>query len=332
MIELKNVSKYFESERAVDRLSFTVKEGETFGLIGTSGCGKTTTLKMINRLLDPTSGFIRINGKESTSVAPEKLRRQIGYVIQDVGLFPHYSVRENIATVPRLLQWDEDRILARSEKLLQLVGLSPDTFAERSPDALSGGQQQRVGLARALAADPPIILMDEPFGALDPITKRKIRTEVTDLFEQINKTIVLVTHDVLEAFEMCDRLCLLDDGELQQIGTPKELLFQPENNFVNSFFVSDRFQLELLSISLQDIVKGEEEEVELYWSPPLEKGNMSVDPTRSLYAILEKMEQAADENVAIIRRANGQVTASLGFADLLNRFQHYKRQVKTGGG
>ena len=333
MIELHNVTKTFEDgPKAVDDLSFHIREGETFGLIGTSGCGKTTTLKMINRLVEPSSGTIKINGTVSTSQDPEKLRRQIGYVIQDVGLFPHYSVQQNIATVPELLEWDERRIASRGEELLQMVGLNPETYAERKPEALSGGQQQRVGLARALAADPPILLMDEPFGALDPITKRQIRKEVGSLFKKLEKTIVLVTHDVFEAFEFCDRVCLLDKGKLQQIGTPQELLFHPRNDFVKSFFASDRFQLELLSIEIADILEiGEQSE--LYWSPPLKEdgGQNTIESSQSLYHTVEKMEQSPHENIAIIHRINGQVIDSLSFTDLLDQFQQYKRRLKERG-
>lgn len=332
MIRLQNVSKIFDNETtAVDNISFHVKEGETFGLVGTSGCGKTTTLKMINRLIEPTSGTITIDGKDITSQKPEKLRRNIGYVIQDVGLFPHYTIEQNISTVPKLLEWDQRRIQSRSEDLLEMVGLSPEVFANRLPESLSGGQQQRVGLARALAANPPIILMDEPFGALDPITKREIRAEVSKLFKKIKKTIVLVTHDIFEAFEMCDRLCLLDNGKMQQIGTPKELLFHPANNFVDSFFASDRFQLELLSITISDILEVKENS-ELYWSPPLDEDQEdNLHPDKSLYEIVEEMEQRKQENVAIIHRIEGQVIHSLGFSDLLNRFQSYKKDVRVGG-
>ncbi|HKK46763.1 MAG TPA: ATP-binding cassette domain-containing protein [Balneolaceae bacterium] len=331
MITLENVTKVFGSTTAVDEISFKVEKGETFGLVGTSGCGKTTTLRMINRLIEPTSGSIAIDGKKTTAQNPEELRRQIGYVIQNVGLFPHYSVQENIATVPGLLNWETQRIQSRSEELLQLVGLDPETYADREPSSLSGGQQQRVGLARALAADPPIILMDEPFGALDPITKQQIREEVGQLLEQIHKTIVLVTHDVFEAFEMCDRLCLLDQGKIQQIGTPKELLFQPANDFVESFFASNRFQLELMSITLHDILKSAEEEMELYWSPPLRDKKERIDSRESLYVILEEIEKAKEQNPVIIQRINGRVRESLGFSALLNRFQQYKLQMKSGG-
>ncbi len=332
MIELQHVSKVFDDTKAVDDISFHIKEGETFGLIGTSGCGKTTTLKMINRLIEPTSGSILINGEKSTSRNPEKLRHKMGYVIQNVGLFPHYSVQENVAIVPKLLKWDEQQIASRSKELLELVGLDPKTFANRKPDSLSGGQQQRVGLARALAADPPIILMDEPFGALDPITKQQIRQEVSQLFKQINKTIVLVTHDIVEAFELCDRLCLLDSGKLQQIGTAKELLYHPANGFVESFFESNRFQLELLSITVQDIMEPIEGSTELYWSPPLDNDKEPhVDPQTSLNIILEKIEQADVENPALIRKSDGQVRESLNFTDLMNRFQQFKKKVKSGG-
>ncbi|MDZ7658696.1 ABC transporter ATP-binding protein [Fodinibius sp.] len=336
MIRLRNISKIFDDQtKAVNDISFHVKKGETFGLIGTSGCGKTTTLKMINRLVEPTSGLIKIDGKDVTSQKPEVLRRRIGYVIQDIGLFPHYTIKENIATVPSLLDWDIERIQARVKELLELVGLSPNTYADRLPQTLSGGQQQRVGLARALAADPPIILMDEPFGALDPITKREIRGEVRKLFEQINKTIVLVTHDIFEAFEMCDRLCLLDDGILQQVGTPRELLFNPANNFVDSFFASNRFQLELLSIRLSDVLTENNSlgERELYWSPPLSEEHTyhQIEEDKPLYNVLEEMEQSRESNIKIIHRIDGKVIDSLGFSDILNRFQTYKKQLKTGG-
>lgn len=255
MIELRKTSKYYGEKAAVANLSFKIEEGEIFGLIGSSGCGKTTTLKMINRLITPSSGHVLIDGKDINSRPAEILRRHIGYVIQDVGLFPHYTVQQNIAMVPRLLKWDDQRISERTQELMQMVGLNPEIFGNRAPGALSGGERQRVGLARALAADPPIILMDEPFGALDPITKLKVRSEVKQLLQNIKKTIVLVTHDVNEAFDMCDRLCLLDHGKIQQIGTPGELLFNPRNDFVSSFFKSNRLQLEMMSITIGDILE-----------------------------------------------------------------------------
>lgn len=255
MIALSNITKQYAPDiTAVDRLSFEVKEGEIFGLIGTSGCGKTTTLKMINRLVEPTTGTITIAGDLVQQRPVEELRRHIGYVIQDVGLFPHYTVRENIGITPRLLGWDRNRIRQRCDELMELVGLPPATFANRAPADLSGGQQQRVGLARALSADPPVILMDEPFGALDPITKEHIQQEFKTLLREIKKTIVLVTHDVFEAFNLCDSIGLMDEGRMLQIGSPKELLFQPANTFVHSFFNNHRFQLEMMSITMEDIL------------------------------------------------------------------------------
>jgi osmoprotectant transport system ATP-binding protein len=331
LIELQNVSKYYGDTAAVQDLSFRVEKGETFGLIGTSGCGKTTTLKMINRLVEPTSGTITVDNQDITAQDPYSLRRSIGYVIQNVGLFPHYSVEENISTVPGLLDWDDREIRSRNEELLHLVGLDPETFADRKPDSLSGGQQQRVGLARALAADPPVILMDEPFGALDPITKQRIRREINQLFLQIDKTIVLVTHDVIEGFEMCDRLCLLDNGIIQQTGSPKELLFQPANDFVDSFFASDRFQLELMSVTLADLLEPADGEEELYWSPPpAERKGSTVEVSTPLYNIIEGMGQDKEANTKLIRRADGRVLDSLSLTDLFSAFQQFKRTVSSG--
>jgi osmoprotectant transport system ATP-binding protein len=244
MIEVRNLSKAFNGKIAVDNISFTVKEGETFVLLGTSGCGKTTTLRMINRLIEPTSGEIKINGKDIREKKPEDLRKQIGYVIQNVGLFPHYTVEENIAIVPKLLNWNKKESSKRVHALMELVGLSPKEFLKRYPHEISGGQRQRVGLARALAADPPVVLLDEPFGALDPITRRQIRKEFITLESLIKKTIVLVTHDVFEAFELGEKICLMDNGKIQQIGTQKELLFAPANPSVKTFFEADKKYLE----------------------------------------------------------------------------------------
>ncbi|MGK7371351.1 MAG: ABC transporter ATP-binding protein, partial [Candidatus Halalkalibacterium sp. M3_1C_030] len=251
MIELQEVSKIYDHATvAVDSISFKIAKGEVFGLIGTSGCGKTTTLKMINRLVEPTDGCILINGNSILDRPAEELRRNIGYVIQSIGLFPHYTIKENISIVPKLLNWDDRRIEKRSRALLEMVGMEPDQFADRKPEALSGGQQQRVGLARALAGDPEVLLMDEPFGALDPITKEKIREEFKNLLHEIKKTVILVTHDVFEAFDLCDRICLMDEGRVMQTGTPKELLFQPDNEFVRSFLDNHRLQLEMMSITV----------------------------------------------------------------------------------
>jgi osmoprotectant transport system ATP-binding protein len=252
MIEIKSVSKHYNKTKAVDDISFSVAEGETVVLLGTSGCGKTTTLRMINRLVEPSSGNILLNGQNITAQPPELLRRKIGYVLQHHGLFPHYTVAENIAIVPNLLKWKKGKITKRTVELLEKLQL-PEKVANLYPAELSGGQQQRVGLARALAGDPPVLLMDEPLGALDPVTRAGIRREFNSLDELKRKTIVMVTHDVQEAFELGNRICLMDKGKIVQIGTASELLFKPTSNFVSSFFTAQRFQFELETIKIKDV-------------------------------------------------------------------------------
>ncbi len=252
MIVVEQLTKRFNTTIAVDAISFEVKESETLVILGTSGCGKTTTLRMINRLIEPSYGNIFINGKSIYEQPAEQLRRSIGYVLQNNGLFPHYTVAQNIAIVPKLLGWSQQKIQERTSVLLYKLQL-PNEFLHLYPDKLSGGQQQRVGLARALAADPPILLMDEPFGALDPITRTDIRKEFSQLDELKRKTIILVTHDVQEAFEMGNRICLMDKGHIMQIGTPADLLFHPVNDFVKIFFNHQRLQLELKAIKLKSI-------------------------------------------------------------------------------
>jgi len=252
MIKVEHLSKHFGKVKAVDGISFDVNEHENLVLLGTSGCGKTTTLKMLNRLIEPTHGKIFINNKNILEQQPEILRRGIGYVLQNNGLFPHYTVGENIAIVPQLLKWDKKQTQHRVSELLEKLHLSKD-YLNVYPNELSGGQQQRVGLARALVADPPVLLMDEPFGALDNVTKSKIHAEFKALDELKKKTIIMVTHDVQEAFELGDRICLMDAGKIVQQGTPAELLFKPKNKFVEDFLQEQRLQLEFRSVLLQDI-------------------------------------------------------------------------------
>lgn len=254
MIKLEHVYKYFSKEKAaVSDVSFEVHPGEVLVLLGTSGSGKTTTLRMINRLIEPDKGNIYVNGRLARDQSPESLRRGIGYVLQDNGLFPHYTVAQNIAVVPELLEWDKPRIDERINVLMEKLHLPPAEYRDAYPAQLSGGQQQRVGLARALAADPSILLMDEPFGALDPVTRASVRHEFKALDELNNKTIIMVTHDVQEAFELGDRIGLMDNGALQQLGTPAELLFTPANDFVRAFFKDQHLLLELKALTLADL-------------------------------------------------------------------------------
>ena len=252
MIVVEQVSKYFGEVKAVDDVSFRVNEGETLILLGTSGCGKTTTLRMINRLVEPSAGTITLDGKPITSIAPEILRRHMGYVLQHTGLFPHYTIAENLATIPKLLKWDNVRIRVRTLELLEKINLSADLLP-LYPTQLSGGQQQRVGLARALMSDPPVLLMDEPFGALDPITRSGIRQEFKNLDELKRKTIIMVTHDVAEAFELGDLICLMDKGRVKHLGTPEELIFNIQDEFVASFVKEQRLQLQFKAIKLAAI-------------------------------------------------------------------------------
>ncbi|MGJ3433929.1 ABC transporter ATP-binding protein [Serratia sp. Je.1.23.a] len=248
MIQFNQVSKIFQGKPAVDDLTLQIAKGEFAVLIGTSGSGKSTTLKMINRLVEHDQGKIYFADEEIQKLKPQDLRRRMGYAIQSIGLFPHWTVEENIATVPQLLKWPRARIRDRVTELLELLHLEPELFRHRYPHQLSGGQQQRVGVARALAADPEVLLMDEPFGALDPVTRTALQTEIARIHHLSGRTIVLVTHDIDEALALADRIVLLDQGRVVQQGTPLELLTAPANDFVRDFFGRSDRGIKLLSL------------------------------------------------------------------------------------
>jgi osmoprotectant transport system ATP-binding protein len=248
MIELERVSKSYDGRAVVDDLSLTVPQGAFCVVLGPSGCGKSTTLRMINRLIDFDSGAIRVAGEDVLSAPPEALRRRIGYAIQSTGLFPHWRVRDNIATVPRLLGWPGERIDARVTELLTLLRLDPESYRNKFPHQLSGGEQQRVGVARALAADPDVLLMDEPFAAVDPITRDALQSEIARIHRETGKTILFVTHDIEEALRLATVIAILDKGKLAQLGTPLDIVENPRSNFVRDFVGAQGIGLKLLSV------------------------------------------------------------------------------------
>lgn len=296
MITAEHLGKQYGRVTAVNDISFAIKEGENLVLLGTSGCGKTTTLKMLNRLIEPTTGKVSINGTDIMQQNPETLRRAIGYVLQHNSLFPHYTVSENIGVVPSLLGWDKQRIKTRTEELVSKLHL-PGTLLAKYPHELSGGQQQRVNIARALAADPPVLLMDEPFGALDTITRGNIVKEFSELDEFRRKTIVMVTHDVQEAFQLGDKICLMSEGRIVQAGAPAELLFHPVNDFVQEFFAGSYLRLALGAVKVRDV-----------WNK-LSEGDsdrvMRLKGEESLWSVLEYAVKNKSEQSIVIRDNEG---------------------------
>ncbi|HEY0352685.1 MAG TPA: ABC transporter ATP-binding protein [Enterovirga sp.] len=293
MIRLEGVSKTFPGapRPAVDGIDLEVPEGETCVLIGPSGCGKTTTLRMVNRLIEPSAGRILLAGEDVLGLDPVRLRRGIGYVIQSVGLFPHMSVGENVAAVPKLLGWPKKRVSSRVDEMLDLVGLDPAQFARRRPATLSGGQRQRVGVARALAADPPALLMDEPFGAVDPIARGRLQTEVLAILRRLRKTVILVTHDLDEASHMGDRVAVMRDGRIAQCDRPDRLLLQPKDAFVEDFVGSDRALRRLTLVTAGEVCEP----------TPAPDGSPTIPAGASLRAALAALLASGSEVLRVDR-------------------------------
>jgi osmoprotectant transport system ATP-binding protein len=284
---------------AVDALDLTVSPGTICALIGPSGCGKSTTLRMINRLVEPDSGCVRVAGEDVMRLDPIRLRRSIGYVLQGVGLFPHRTVAENVGTVPALLGWTRTRIAARVDAMLDLVGLDPAQYRDRRPDALSGGQRQRVGVARALAADPPILLMDEPFGAVDPVARGRLQADIGAILRDLGKTVIVVTHDIDEAVRLGDRVVLMRDGRIVQADTPGRLLAHPADAFVAGFIGEERALRRLSLVSAGSV------------ATPGEVGDgPQIDPGTSLKEALALMLATGAERLSV-RGATSQAVLTL---------------------
>lgn len=309
MIHFSGVSKKYGSFQAVNNLDLHIQEGELVALIGPSGSGKTTTMKMINRLIDPSEGSIAINGKAVLEHNVVELRRNIGYVIQNIGLLPHMTIAENIAIVPKMLKWDKMRYAARVDELLALVGLNPEEYRQRYPAELSGGQQQRIGVIRALAADPAIILMDEPFSALDPISREQLQDEVLRLQQVLHKTIVFVTHDIDEAIKMGDKICIMNQGKIVQFDTPERVLRYPANEFVSSFIGTKRMsQLEALPSIEEVIIRP-----------------VTARPNRGLAEAVNTMRRQKVDTLIIVDKDN----VFLGVAGAWEIQQHFQEEKMT---
>ena len=307
MIELTGVSKNYGARRIVDDLSLTIPHGAFCALVGSSGSGKSTTLKLINRLIPLSAGTIRIGGEDILSVPPEILRRHIGYAIQSIGLFPHWTIADNIATVPRLLRWPEPRIASRIDELIALVRLDATQLA-KYPHQLSGGQQQRVGVARALAADPDVLLMDEPLGALDPITRRALGDEIGRIHAATGKTILFVTHDMDEALRLADLVAILHEGKLVQAGPPLDILEHPANDFVRDF-VGGSAEAGLKRLALQRV--GE------HVRPGEIADGVPIDAASSLHAALGQMVARHTDRL-LVRDAAGGVAGTIRLADIVS--------------
>lgn len=315
VIQFNKVSKSYEDgTKAVDSLHLEIKKGEFFVLIGPSGCGKTTTMKMINRLIETTEGSILIDGKDIKQYNINELRWDIGYVLQQIALFPHMTIAENIAVVPEMRKWSKEKIKARVDELLQMVGLNPDVYRDRMPDELSGGQKQRVGVVRALAANPKIVLMDEPFSALDPLSREQLQKDIVQLQKKIQKTIVFVTHDMQEALSLGDRICIMKEGKVVQLDTPEGIIHNPKNEFVEEF-IGNRGRPWYEGKSIEAVL-------------PLDESMRVEGDALSLHSSLQEalVRVRADEVVPV--EANGQYVGALTSSHIVN---YIVEQMKERG-
>ncbi|GGM37676.1 glycine/betaine ABC transporter ATP-binding protein [Paraliobacillus quinghaiensis] len=323
MIEFDHVSKtYKDGTKAVKDFSLQINEGELFTLIGPSGCGKTTTMKMINRLVKPTDGTIKIADKKISDYDMHQLRWNIGYVLQQIALFPHMTIEENISIVPEMKKWKKDEIKERIKVLLDMVGLDPKQFMNRMPHELSGGQQQRIGVVRALAADPDIILMDEPFSALDPISREQLQKDIQALQKKIQKTIVFVTHDMDEALAISDRICLMKEGEIIQVGTPKQLILHPENEFARTFIGDKRspWQESVETLLVHNESRTNDRE-------GVEKEAITIAHDQ---AVVEAVKLFEDNNTELLRVVKGEQTiGEISYRDIL-RFLRKHIKLENG--
>ncbi len=305
VIQFNQVSKSYEDgTKAVDSLHLEIKKGEFFVLIGPSGCGKTTTMKMINRLIETTEGSILIDGKDIQQYNINELRWNIGYVLQQIALFPHMTIAENIAVVPEMRKWSKKKIQERVDELLQMVGLDPNVYRNRMPDELSGGQKQRVGVVRALAANPQIVLMDEPFSALDPLSREQLQKDIVQLQKKIQKTIVFVTHDMQEALSLGDRICVMREGKVVQLDTPEGIIHNPKNEFVEEF-VGNRGRPWYEGMNIEDVL-------------PLDDSKRVEGTALSLHSPLQEalVRLQAEESVPV--EENGQYVGTLTSRHIVN--------------
>ncbi|MGY0399723.1 MAG: ABC transporter ATP-binding protein [Ostreibacterium sp.] len=321
MIELKNLTKVFDTPSgqitAADCINMVIPEGKICILLGPSGCGKTTALKMVNRIVTPTSGEIYINGKNTDDYNLVELRRNIGYVIQQIGLFPNMTVAENIGVIPKLMGWNKKQITDRVKELLTMVALDPNAFYSRFPNQLSGGQQQRVGVARALAVDPPVMLMDEPFGAIDPINREVIQDEFLKMQQTLKKTIMFVSHDIDEAVKMGDKIAIFKDGILEQYDDPDDILAHPKNDFIHQFVGVDRTLKRLTLLSVSDA---------MFKNPPSVKAEDNLSHAKQL------MEEYGHANIVLIGpkgRARGVVTRQIAESNTGLCDEHYEGLNET---